>query len=168
MLLPVEADLIALAITAVSLIGTIVYLIRGGRLRWVVLGGAAMTAVFAVLSYVTIATACRVIRVSDDDRLQPHAIKQMLLFSATESLNGKDVTLSSSDARTWIVNETSRQLRIREAVYGAGTAPSPDVLIEPHSVLHFAEHVDLIGPNEPFPTEVSSAASTSTKRWLTW
>ncbi len=166
MLLPVEADLIALALTAVSLIGTLVYLVRGGRLLWVVVGGAAMTLVFAVLAYLTIATAARVIRVSGDGA--PHATKQMLLFSTTQTLGDTDVTLSSSGVRTVIVNETARPLRIREAVYGVGAAPGPDLVIEPHSVLEYAEHIDLLGPGEPFPTEVSSQSSSTTQRWLTW
>lgn len=168
MLLPVEADLIALALTAVSLIGTVVYLIRGGRLLWVVVGGAAMTIAFAVLSYLTIATSCRVIRISGAPA--PHAAKQMLLFSTTETLGGKAVTLSASDVRTVIVNETERPLRIREAVYGAGGAPGPDVVIAPHSALHFPEHIDYVGPDDPLPREVSAQSLTTsvTKRWLTW
>jgi hypothetical protein len=168
-LLPVEADLIALALTAVALIGTLVYMVRGGRLFSVIIGGGIMTLAFAVLSVLTIKYSARVIRVTRDG--EPHAEKQMLVLSKTLTVNGKDVELSSSDVRTIVVNETSRPLTIRAAVYSelsAGPRPPGDVTIEPFGVLHFAEHIDHVGPTDPLPREVSSSSSSTTKYWLTW
>lgn len=169
MLLPVEADLIALALTAVALIGTLVYMVRGGRLFWVIVGGGLMTLAFAVLSVLTIKYSARVIRVTGES--SPHAEKQMLVLSKTVTVGVKDIELSSSDVRTIVVNETSRPLVIRAAVYSefsAGPRPPGDVTIEPFSVLPFAEHIEHVGPNDPLPSEVSSSSSTTTNYWLTW
>ncbi len=169
MLLPVEADLIALALTAVALIGTLVYMVRGGRLFWVIVGGGIMTLAFAVLSVLTTKYSARVVRVTGDST--PHASKQMLVLSKSVTVNGKDVELSSSEVRTIVVNETGRPLRIRAAVYSASSAgpQAPrDVTIEAFGVLHFAEHIDHVGPEDPLPSELSSSASSATRYWLTW
>ncbi len=172
MLLPVEADLFALALTGVALIGTLVYMVRGGRLFWVIVGGGIMTLVFAVLSVLTINHAARVVTVTGEST--PHASKQMLVLSTTLTVGGKEVELSSSDVRTIVVNETSRPLTIRAAVYSEFTAGPggprdvTDVTIRPFGVLHFAEHIDHIGPEDPLPREVSSNSSTTTVYWLTW
>ena len=63
MLLPPQADLIVLAIAGCGLFGTLVYLIRGGRLFWVVVGGAIFTAVFVALFVMTLTMTCKVVRV---------------------------------------------------------------------------------------------------------
>ena len=169
MLLPVEADLFALALTGVALIGTLVYMVRGGRLFWVIVGGGIMTLAFAMLSVLTLNYAARVVTVTGDST--PHASRQMLVLSTTLTVHGKAVELSSSDVRTIVVNETSRPLTIRAAVYSeltAGPGVPRDVTIEPFGVLHFAEHIDHIGPEDPLPREVSSNSSTTTVYWLTW
>ncbi len=169
MLLPVEADLIALALTAVALIGTLVYMVRGGRLFWVIVGGGVMTLAFAVLSVLTIKYSARVVRVTGDST--PHAAKQMLVLSKAITVNGKEIELSSSDVRTIVVNETGRPLTIRAAVYSDANAgpPAPrDVTIEPFGVLPFAEHIEHLGPDDPLPREVSASTSSTIQYWLTW
>ncbi|MBL0220585.1 MAG: hypothetical protein IPQ07_42795 [Myxococcales bacterium] len=169
MLLPVDADLFALGLTGVALFGTIAYLVRGGRLFWVVVGGGVMAAVFAVLAVLTISFSCQVIRVTGDG--SPHAARSMLVLSTTIEVNGKDTELSSSGMRTIVVNETGRTLRIRAAIYSEssnGPAPPPDVVIEPFGVAHLADHIGHVGPDDPLPSEVSSHASSTIERWLTW
>lgn len=170
MLLPPFADLVLLALAGVALFGTLAYLIRGGRLRWVVVGGGVMTLVFGVLAGLAIAYGCRVLRVTGESTL--HAERQLLLFSTTIELDGESFAVSSTDLRTVIINETARPLTLRGEVYSvvARQVQPPDLTIAPRSVLPFGEHVDYVGPEEPLPREVSaSAASTSvTKYWLTW
>ena len=172
MLLPAFADLLVLALAGVALFGTLVYLVRGGRLFWVVIGGAVMTLVCAVLAGLLIAYGCRVITVSGEST--PHAERSLLLFSTTIELDGKDFSVSSTDLRTVIINETARPLTLRGEIYAsfaAGREKQPeDVTIAPRSVLPFAEHVDFVGPDEPLPREVSATSSSTsvTKYWLTW
>ena len=77
------------------------------------------------------------------------------------------------DVRTVIINETARPLTLRGEVYAAfpGRERQPeDITIAPHSVLPFAEHIDFVGPDEPFPRQVETTSATSsvTKYWLTW
>ncbi len=171
MLLPPFADLVVLALAGVALFGTLAYLVRGGRVRWVVIGGAVMTLGFGVLAALLIATGTRVIRVTGETT--PHAERLLLVFGKTIELDGKDFAMSGDGARTVIINETGRPLTLRGEVYAivAGGQKQPDdVTIAPRSVLAFPEHVDFVGPEDPLPREVSaSATSTSvTKYWLTW
>ena len=171
MLLPPFADLVVLALAGVALFGTIVYLVRGGRLFWVVVGGGIMAVVCGVLGGLLIAYSCPVIRVTGQSTL--HAERSLLLFSTTIELGGKDFAVSSTDTRTVIINETPRALTLRGEVYAvvsAGQAQPIDVTVAPQSVLPFAEHIDFVGPDEPLPREVSatSSASSVTKYWLTW
>jgi hypothetical protein len=170
-LLPPFADLVVLALAGVALFGTIAYLVRGGRLFWVVVGGGIMTVVCGVLAGLLIAYSCRVIRVTGESTL--HAERSLLLFSTTIELGGKDFAVSSTDVRTVIINETSRALTLRGevyAVFSAGQRQPEDVTVAPQSVLPFAEHIDFVGPDEPLPREVKSTSSATsvTKYWLTW
>ena len=168
MLLPVDADLLALGVTAVSLVGTLVYLVRGGRLFWVVIGGGIMTVVFGAASVMTIGYSAQVITVSGGSH--PGADRQMLVGSKTVHVGGTDVELSSRGT-TWIINDTDRPLVIKSAVYSefpGGPAPPADATLEPHHVAPWPAHIDNLGPDQPLPTEVSSETSTTTKTWLTW
>ena len=171
MLLPPFADLVVLALAGVALFGTVAYLVRGGRLFWIVVGGGVMTVLCGVLAGLLIAYSCRVIRVTGDST--PHGERSLLLFSTTIELDGKDFAVSSTDARTVIINETPRALTLRGevyAVFAAGQQQPADVAIAPRSVLSFGEHIDFLGPDEPLPREVKATSSSSsvTKYWLTW
>lgn len=171
MLLPPFADLMVLGLAAVSLFGTVAYVVRGGRLLWVVVGGGAMTLGFGVLAGLLIAYGAPVIRVTGEST--PRVERQLLVFGTTLTLDGKDFTVSSRALRTLVINETSRPLTLRGEVYSmvAGSpAQPPDVTIAPRSVLPWPAHVDHVGPDEPLPREVSASATetTVTKYWLTW
>jgi hypothetical protein len=168
-LLPVDADLLALGVTAVSLVGTLVYLVRGGRLFWVVIGGGIMTVVFGAASAVTIGYSAQVIRVSGGTHRS--ADRQMLVGSKTVHVGGVDVDMTSRDTTTWIINDTDRPVVIKSAVYSelpGAPAPPRDSILEPYHVAPWPAHIDNLGPDDPLPTEVSSETSTTTKTWLTW
>lgn len=170
MLLPPFADLVVLALAGVALFGTLAYLVRGGRVRWVVIGGAVMTLGCGVLAALLIGSSCPVIRVTGETT--PHAERLLLAFSKTIELDGRDFAVRAADAQTVIINETSRPLALRGEVYAvvAGQKQPEAVAIAPRSVLAFPEPIDFVGPDEPLPREVSasSSASSVTKYWLTW
>ncbi len=171
MLLPPFADLVVLALAGVALFGTLAYLLRGGRLLWVVAGGGLMTLACGALAGLMIAYSCRVIRVTGAST--PRAERSLLLFSTTIELDGKEFPVSSTDASTVVINETPRALTLRGEVYAAvaaGQNQPEDVVVAPRSVLPFAEQIDLVGPDEPLPRQVESTSSASsvTKYWLTW
>ena len=171
MLLPPQADLIVLAIAGCGLVGTLIYLVRGGRLFWVVVGGAIFTAIFIALFVMTLTMTCKVVRVRGTSHV--YAERSFLLGSKTIDLGyGKEVTLGTGDAETLIVNETDLPLTLRGEVYSQfrySTTPQPrDQVIAPHSAVPFDGFVDHIGPDDPLPREVSSKSSTTTKYWLTW
>ncbi len=172
MFLPASADLLLLGVAAVGLIGTLAYLIRGGRLFWVVVGGAIFTVVFAVTFILSVTMTCKVVRVVHEGNGQVHAERSLLIFSKTIDLDGHEVTLRTDVAETIIVNETDRQLTLRGEVYSQfrlGTTPRPrDQFVPRYTAVPFDGFIDHLGPDDPLPNEVSSKSSTETQYWLTW
>lgn len=172
MLLPASADLLLLGVAGVGLVGTLAYLVRGGRLFWVVVGGAVFTVLFTVLFILSVTITCKVVRVVSEGNGQVHAERALLFGSKTLDLGGREVTLGTADAETLIVNETDRALTLRGEVYSqfrfSTTPPPRDLLIPRYSLVPFDGFIDHLGPDDPLPTEVSSKSSTVTQYWLTW
>ena len=156
MLLPPQADLLVLAIAGVGLIGTLVYLVRGGRLFWVVVGGGIFTAVFTALFVITLEMTSYAVHVTGGGR-SIHA--------------ERGLRLGTGEPYAVIINDSDASLTLRGAVYsayGPGDAPPRDRTIAPHSELPLEGFVDYLGPGEGFPSEVESPSSKTTKYWLTW
>ena len=174
MLLPPQTDLIALAVAGCGLFGTLAYLIRGGRLFWVVAGGAVMTLVFVVLFILTLTLTSKVVRIvpAGAGAATARAERAFLLGSTTVDAGGKRLVLERGDAETLIVNETARPLVLRGEIYSQfriSAAEQPrDVTIAPYSVVPIDGFIDYLGPENPLPQQVSSKSSTVTKYWLTW
>jgi hypothetical protein len=154
-LLPPQADLLILAVAGVGLIGTLVYLVRGGRLFWVVIGGGIFTAVFTILFVITLKMTSYVVHVTGGATMHAE----------------RGLRLGTDEPYAVIINDSDRTLTLRGAVYSAygapGTQPA-DQTIQPHSEQRLDAFVDFLGPNEPFPREVESPSSATTKYWLTW
>jgi hypothetical protein len=171
-LLPPQADLVVVAVAAVGLIGTLAYVIRGGRLFWVVVGGAIYTLVFTVQFILSLSISCKVVRVRSDGAGHLHAERALLIGSKTLDLGGREVTLGTGDAETLIVNETDRPLTLRGEIYSqfrfSATPPPRDLIVPRYSLVPFDNFIDHLGPEDPLPTEVSSKSSTVTQYWLTW
>jgi len=171
-LLPASADLLLLGVAAVGLVGTLAYLIRGGRLLWVVVGGAIFTLVFTALFVLSVTITCKVVRVTSQGNGQLHAERALLIGSTTLDLGGREVTLGTADAETLIVNETDRPLTLRGEVYSQvriTAAEQPrDLTVPRYSLVPFDGFIDHLGPDDPLPRTVSSKSSTVTEYWLTW
>ena len=172
MLLPASADLLLLGVAVFGLVGTLAYVIRGGRLFWVVVGGTVFTLLFTLFFFLSVTITCKVVRVSTRGTAELHATRALLIGSTTLDLGGREVTLRTGDAETLIVNESDRPLTLRGEVYSqfrtSSTAQPRDLTIAPRSIVAFDDFVDHLGPDDPLPRTVSSKSSTVTQYWLTW
>jgi hypothetical protein len=81
----------------------------------------------------------------------------------------------SRDIRSVIVNDTAKNLRFEEVIYGSGPSYVPRPVpenrdIEPYSALDLTIGVDYFGPNdEPAPSvQVPKGSYYGSRRWLTW
>ncbi|MCA9679708.1 MAG: hypothetical protein H6709_13560 [Kofleriaceae bacterium] len=100
-----------------------------------------------------------------------HVERYRLIGSTTLSLDGKPVTLTSHDDRTWVVNRSEREVRVSSFVYSKTSFPNydePDVIPPGTAREVVADEIEHVGPGDRPPRSISSDTGFEVKYWLTW
>ena len=139
--------------------------VKSRGLRWGVTGAAAALGLVAAI---VLMGASHLVRVRRDMT----TVEQRLLGSTTETIDGREVEISShGSGMTVIVNESDRVLDLRTLVYGElapGAMVPPDETVAPRSVFNLHANLDYVGPNDRPPSSISTKGGGKVKHWLTW
>jgi hypothetical protein len=95
--------------------------------------------------------------------------RRMVLFgTATYDNHHGGLKVGAGSGETWIVNDTSRPMRIQQVYYGIGIGGFDPIPVPAGEVVGYDDEIQHLGPGDAPPSQIQSETSIDSRQWLTW